>query len=604
MTKTRLLIVTDDANMGGTYRVAERLVGGLSESFDVQFACACNAKNAASRTAMTSAGTPIIDYQASERNLQRSAFAFRDAARLLDAADPDVLLLVEGAEIWSLLALKKIAELRAIPYVTAINLLSADCMTRFPELRARSVEALRAAAAIVFVSNASRLRFETVLPNIDRAKHVVTNSCPESFFAPAEADARAVTRKALGIGDDELVCLGAARVERRKGQILCLEALEKLRDRGQLSGVRLLFAGGGATGDADDLRRAIQQRGLSDNVLFLGPRDDVPRLLEACDVFVLASYAEGMPLSIIEAMARGRPVIATNVDGIPEQIDRASGILVPSPSEGEAACVESIADAMAFMRQNPRARLDMGRCARLRARHLFSEDRMIREYERILSGVAASAAPKTRISSHGSLFRRSTGRRLALGALLGGLEGSPGVGREPARAKERMANWRLGLTPGSVIDFSDPVQCWDYAGKGWSPAEPDGVWSDGAFSTLELGLRRRFKRSRLIFDLTPFVPTGHRQETDVLVNGVKADSWVFDAHVRETRIIDIRANDVGGGKSLNIQFIHRTAASPHAFGSSDDSRELAIFLHEIRIERIPLMESARASFAMFEPRLR
>ena len=111
----------------------------------------------------------------------------------------------------------------------------------------------------------------------------------------------------------------AARIEPRKGQILCLEALERIRDRDNISGIRLLLVGGGTSGHTDDLRKAIENKELSDNVLFLGPRDDIPDLLEACDVFVLTSYAEGMPLSIIEAMAKGRPVIATKSMAFPSK---------------------------------------------------------------------------------------------------------------------------------------------------------------------------------------------------------------------------------------------------------------------------------------------
>lgn len=590
MTRMRVLIVTDDANMGGTYRVAEQLVFGLREYFDVQFACSCNAKNAASRSAMAEAGAAVLDYGASERNLQRSAFAFRDAARLVETVEPAVLLLVESAEIWSLLALKKVAELRGIPYVTAINLLSADCLSRFGELRERSIDALRAAQAIIFVSNASRRRFEALLPEVGRPLHVVSNSCPDKFFAPVDRDARMAARQRLGLCDDDLVFFTAARIEPRKGQPLCLEALARLRDREGLNGIRFVFAGGGAQGDIDEFRRAIEAKGLSGNVSYLGPRNDVPSLLEASDVFVLASYAEGMPLSIIEAMAKGRPVIATEVDGIPEQLDRLSGILVPSPSKGETACIEAIADAMAFLRREARARLDMGRCAKLRALQLFSENRMIFEYARILSEVVASATPRENASS----FRRSKRRPFALVDLLRGLDDA----RDVARRRDIARDWRRGLAPGSAIEFSDPLQCWLHAGDGWSQAESDGVWSDGATSTLELGLRRPVGRLRIVFDLRPFVPPGHRQETDVLVNGVKVDAWVFDAYLREERVVDLRTSDIGRGETLEIRFVHKSAASPHAFGLSADSRELAIFLYEIKIERIPFMESARANLEL------
>src|ERR1700679_3614373 len=106
MSKIRLLIVSDDAYMGGSYRVAEQLVAGMNKSFDVQFACPFNDKNAESRAALATAGIAIHDYQASGRNGRRSTFATVDAEDLLDAASPDLLLTVDAGEIYSLLALK------------------------------------------------------------------------------------------------------------------------------------------------------------------------------------------------------------------------------------------------------------------------------------------------------------------------------------------------------------------------------------------------------------------------------------------------------------------------------------------------------------------
>ena len=126
----------------------------------MRFACAFNAKNAAPCIAIATAGARIHDYQVSERNLERSTFAVPEAEEILDRTDPDMLLLVKGAEIWSLLALKQVAKRRAIPYVTVVNLLSADCLERFTRLREPAIEAMQGAHAIIFVSNASKRAFE------------------------------------------------------------------------------------------------------------------------------------------------------------------------------------------------------------------------------------------------------------------------------------------------------------------------------------------------------------------------------------------------------------------------------------------------------------
>ena len=573
MKRMRVLIVTDDANMGGTYRVAEQLATGLGKFSDLHFACAFNDKNAASCAKIARGGAHMHDYQISERNLDRSAFAFPETEALLDDCNPDILLLIEAAEIWSLLALKQTAQRRKIPYVSVINLLSANCLERFVELRERSIEALNAAHAIIFVSNATRLRFEALFPEVDSVKHVVPNSCPDSFFLSERAEARLALRESLGIQEDEAVFLTAARIEPRKGQRLCVEALQRIRDREGVSGIRLAFAGGGLNGHMDNLQRAVEEKGLSENVIFLGPRSDIPDLLDASDVFMLASYAEGMPLSIIEAMAKGRPIVATAVDGIPEQIDEASGILVPSPTLSESACVDALADAMAYLRSDRPARCEMGRRAKQRATNLFSESRMFRDYQQILMEI------------RGSAFYRPSFGFTTIRRLFG----------------QRRASSQIKLQAGDVIDFSNPLQCWNYARSGWNQTEEDGVWSDGARSHIKVRMQEKARVWRLTFDLTPFVPGGLHQATDILVNGKHIDSWVFDADARKSRSVDVPMKGAKDKRLLEIALVHKKSISPHAVDGSEDSRELALFLHSLKVEPALPLES-RSVIYFSDPR--
>jgi glycosyltransferase involved in cell wall biosynthesis len=79
-----------------------------------------------------------------------------------------------------------------------------------------------------------------------------------------------------------------------------------------------------------DLRRILEDCGVSRSFIFTGHREDVPRLFGALDIFVLSTHWEGLPLVILEAMAHGKPVVATAVDGIPEVIeDGENGLLFP-----------------------------------------------------------------------------------------------------------------------------------------------------------------------------------------------------------------------------------------------------------------------------------
>jgi glycosyltransferase involved in cell wall biosynthesis len=154
-----------------------------------------------------------------------------------------------------------------------------------------------------------------------------------------------------GLGDDYLgsdvwspvpdnrqfVCVG--RLCEQKGQLLLVEAIADLRDRGIDCSLRLL-------GDGEmrgEIEAVIAQRNVSDRVTILGWGDseDVRREVKAARAFVLPSFAEGLPVVLMEALALGRPVVTTYIAGIPELVDDGCGWLVPAGDQ------EALADALA-----------------------------------------------------------------------------------------------------------------------------------------------------------------------------------------------------------------------------------------------------------------
>jgi glycosyltransferase involved in cell wall biosynthesis len=133
-------------------------------------------------------------------------------------------------------------------------------------------------------------------------------------------------------------------------------------------------AGGGAC--FDDLKRLTAELGVGDRVKFLGEVRDVPALLARARMFVLPSRSEGIPLTVLEAMARGLPVVATRVGGLSEVVvEGETGLLVPSADPA------ALAAAMLRLWRETDTGRRMGEAGRRRVEQVFDIRRMIDDYE-------------------------------------------------------------------------------------------------------------------------------------------------------------------------------------------------------------------------------
>src|SRR5262249_40987253 len=142
------------------------------------------------------------------------------------------------------------------------------------------------------------------------------------------------------------------------------------------------FVGHGQEGKELELR--AKGRRLDRDFRFLGMRRDVPSILAASDMFVLASLWEGLPLVLLEAMAAGLPAVVTAVGGNPEVIeDGVSGVLVPAGDE------QALAQAISGVLDDPRRRQLMGQAARERFDRYFSLQRFIDAHEQLYEEMLA-----------------------------------------------------------------------------------------------------------------------------------------------------------------------------------------------------------------------
>lgn len=191
----------------------------------------------------------------------------------------------------------------------------------------------------------------------------------DRFVAVNRAEARA----ALGLKASERVAAIVARLSPEKNHSMLIGAFKTVLDK--VANARLLIVGEGIETAA--IAEQISSLGLNNYVRLLGVRHDIPQILAACDVFVLSSRREALPIAVLEAMAAGLPVIATNVGDLHTIVeDGVTGRLVPSEN------LSAFAEATAEILGSPELAQRMGAEARSRVAN-FSVQAMVERYERL-----------------------------------------------------------------------------------------------------------------------------------------------------------------------------------------------------------------------------
>lgn len=206
----------------------------------------------------------------------------------------------------------------------------------------------------------------------------ICNGVDTERFYPAAKDERCV---AFPFKEDAIFVIGSViRMQTVKNPLLLVRAFIKLvTDSLGYDHVRLVMIGDGEL--FDQAIKEIKEAGLDSRCWLPGARDDVPELIRHFDVFVLPSLAEGISNTILEAMASGLPVIATDVGGNRELIDVGkTGTVVPSEH------VDALVEALAECIENPEQSQAEAQQARQRAVEQFSIETMVEQYDRLYGG--------------------------------------------------------------------------------------------------------------------------------------------------------------------------------------------------------------------------
>ena len=208
---------------------------------------------------------------------------------------------------------------------------------------------------------------------------VVWNCIPTHLYAFPQTS-REAWRAKQGFSEEDVLFVCVARFAPQKNHALLINAFA----RGPASDPKahLVLAGQGV------LRAQLQERvnrlGLTNRVHFLGLRRDIPDVLGAADIFALGSDYEGNPLSVIEAMAAGLPIVSTAAGGVPELLQNGKQGFIVQPGHAE-----QLTEAMMTLFKDRELRRAMGAAAAARAKEKFDVSAMVRAYEELYDEISA-----------------------------------------------------------------------------------------------------------------------------------------------------------------------------------------------------------------------
>jgi glycosyltransferase involved in cell wall biosynthesis len=292
------------------------------------------------RNLFAEGGFPITVWPATEPSI-RHGKAFLDASRALAAEFKRLQVqLVHCSDALAGYYVAFAGYLAKLPVLCHIR-------NRHPEMSRRVRFYLRPVTHFAFVSKDTWRHFPLAVP--ERKGSVIYDGVTpvsEEALIAAKATAAGV-RAEFGIAPEVKLIGMVARVSPQKDYETLITAASRVV--AVHPEARFMIVGDYSSADLNrtyyaKLRELLEQSGMARYFIFTGYRSDVPRLLDAFDIAVLSTHQEGLPLVLLEGMARAKPTIATAVDGIPELIDGTNGLLYP---HGDAAKLsESLLDLL------------------------------------------------------------------------------------------------------------------------------------------------------------------------------------------------------------------------------------------------------------------
>ena len=321
-------------------------------------------------------------------------------ASVFSRVRPDLAFFCDGCPV-SNLGAKQVAKDLKIPTVALVHCVTRDWAKFFSRYLATLGVLYPSTRQVVAVSHDNLALLHEYFGLPVELGTVIHSGVSATFFERPNRDTRIAIRERLGIPDDAVVCLTVARMEPVKGYQFLVKGIRALR--GGPAGSRLHFIWIGSGSMEPRIRAMIDGIDAARQVHLIGRTSRVQDYLDAADIFVLPSMFEGMPVSVMEAMAKGLPVIATAVSGTSEELGT-TGVLLPDPAVDGERTVASLAAALERWALDEALRREIGRNCRRRAERMFTQERMAADYLRLVVEVLGI---RHRIAIPASTFRQA-----------------------------------------------------------------------------------------------------------------------------------------------------------------------------------------------------
>ncbi len=219
----------------------------------------------------------------------------------------------------------------------------------------------------------------------EKRTQVIYNGIDLSKYEEADVSARGAIRSELSIGERDFVVSLVGRLNDLKDHSTAIRTAKRVAE--QIPNFRMLFVGEGD--ERAKIESEIRELKLENTITLLGTRHDIPQILQASDVCFLSSISEGIPLTLIEGMAAGLPVVATDVGGNSEVvIHNETGYLTPSGDDA------ALASFLVSLENDLALRGKLGQAGRDRARQHFSEIENHRRYQELFDEMEAASGSR------------------------------------------------------------------------------------------------------------------------------------------------------------------------------------------------------------------